>query len=52
MKQDVIRVCEITGHLTTVGTNLTEEDAKALVTKLTAEDGDYAHYFRCTHRPY
>lgn len=46
MLEKVIRVCELTGRVTTVATNLTTEAAKALVIARTREDGDFAHYIR------
>lgn len=41
--EKVIRICEITGRVTTVATNLTTEEAKALVRERHTEDpfGDY-----------
>lgn len=37
--EKVIRICEITGRVTTVATNLTTEEAKALVREKAKEDG-------------
>lgn len=41
--EKVIRICEITGRMTVVATNLTTEEAKALIRERHAEDpfGDY-----------
>ena len=41
--EKVIRICEITGRKTVVATNLTTEEAKALIRERHAEDpfGDY-----------
>lgn len=43
--EKVIRICEITGRMTTIATNLTTDEAKALVRKLHAED-PYGEYRR------
>ena len=43
--EKVIRICEITGRVTTVATNLETEEAKALIRKLHAED-PYGEYRR------
>lgn len=41
--EKVIRICEITGRMTVVATNLTTEEAKALVRERTKADefGEY-----------
>jgi hypothetical protein len=41
--EKVIRICEITGRMTVVATNLTTEEAKALVIERTKADefGEY-----------
>ena len=41
--EKVIRICEITGRVTTIATNLTTEEAKALVREKARADefGDY-----------
>jgi hypothetical protein len=43
--EKVIRVCEMTGRVTTVADNLTTADAMALVKKLAPTD-DFAQYVR------
>lgn len=43
--EKVIRVCEMTGRVTTVADNLTTADAMALVKKLAPTD-DFAQYIR------
>lgn len=43
--EKVIRICEITGKVTTIAINLTTEDAIELVRKLSKED-NYASYRR------
>ena len=41
--EKVIRICEITGRMTVIATNLTTDEAKALVRECHAADpfGDY-----------
>lgn len=43
--EKVIRICEITGKVTTIATNLTTEEAIDLVRELAKED-DFATYRR------
>ena len=43
--EKVIRICEITGKVTTIATNLTTEEAIELVRELAKEDG-FATYRR------
>ena len=43
--EKVVRICEITGKVTTVATNLTTAEAMALVAKLAKED-TFATYRR------
>lgn len=43
--EKVIRICEITGRMTVVATNLTSEKAIALVKELSAND-EFATYRR------
>ena len=43
--EKVIKVCEVTGRVSTVAENLTTEEAKALVRKLMGSD-EYASFMR------
>jgi hypothetical protein len=43
--EKVIRICELTGRMTVVATNLTKEEAMALVKELSAND-QFASYRR------
>ena len=43
--EKVIRICEITGRVTTIATNLTTEEAKALIRERHAQD-PYGEYRR------
>ena len=43
--EKVIRICEITGRVSTIATNLTTEEAIDLVCEL-AKEGDFATYRR------
>jgi hypothetical protein len=38
--EKVIRICEITGRMTVIATNLTTEQAKALIRERKANDAD------------
>jgi hypothetical protein len=48
--EKVIRVCEITGKVTTIATGLTAEQAKALI-KEKARNDEFGQYLRIAPNP-